>query len=402
MMKYNLAPNMFWPMTEPATPFGDISGNDFTATPTATGITYQNVTLPDGSKMPLFDGTAEATFATAAARAKLNGDKGSILLLAKVADTEWEDSTVRTLIQLRGGNDLISIAKSSRPYVMTAYRNAGGSDQQGWFYSAGKNDVMMLVITWDSTANQFKLYCDGLLSETLPAATWTQVFSSTYTRIGRQSSVSDDYWLGNAGYIAITDKVLSATEIKSIFDEWFPTTQNLFICGDSKAVGSTGAWRSLLLQSMETETGIRTILNPTGFAIGGHDIGEMRATVDSILAAQTATPLKILINLGANDVPEPTPEVSFKADYTYIIDAFRAKWPGVPIYVAGPILRTDALVTPEKLALINGYIAAVIATYETGVYAGLDESGFTMSDGVHYSLSDFTLASAGWMTAMGY
>lgn len=397
-MKRTLDPLAYWTMTENTGAFGDLSGNGFTATPTA-GLTYQNLTLPDGSRIPLFDGSKEATFWTTAFRDAFNGNSGSLIALCRVADTEWEDGTARTLINMRGNNDIITVAKSTNNYAVTASRIASGVTRQGYFYPSGKNDVMMLVLTWDRTADRFKLYADGLLSATLSAEQWTEQIATAYTRIGRSSSVASDYWLGNLGHVGITDKVLSASEVQALFREFYPTTQDIFIIGDSKSAGAVGAWRAILLQSLETEESVRYILNPTGFNIGGYDAGEMADYIETNLTSSTATPSHILINLGANDVPEPTPEADFKSQYKRIIDRCKSVFPDVPIYLA-TILRNDELVTPEKLALINGYIADLVTS--ENVNAGMSEAGLTLPDGIHYGSAAFATVASRWMTALGY
>ncbi len=399
--KQILDPYLFLPMVEAAgTIANDISGNEMDGV-YVNAPALQNLTLPNGDKIPLFDGTEEVTFWSTAFRDAFNGNQGSLIALCKVADVEWEDGVGRTLVSIRGNNDLLTIAKSLNSYCMTANRQIGASPQQGYFYPSGKNDVMVLVVTWDHAANQFYIYADGLLSFILVAPEWTETITTgTYTRIGRSSAAGSDYWIGNGGYVGITDKVLSAAEVKSLFQELYPTTQDLFIIGDSKSTGAVGGWRAMLLQSLETAEGARHILNPTRFNIGGYDVGEMADWLEAELTSSTATPANILINLGANDVPEPTPEAQFKAEYKRIIDRCKSIFPGVPIYLAGPLLRNDGLVTSEKLALINAYIADLVTS--ESVNAGISEVGLTLGDGVHYSAADLPIVATRWLTVLGY
>jgi lysophospholipase L1-like esterase len=177
-------------------------------------------------------------------------------------------------------------------------------------------------------------------------------------------------------------------------------TRRLFHVGDSKTDGDI--WPTYLWQSLNTSAGDSTYYElVTRFGVTGSTAAEMHTYVDANLAAVTGTADIITINLGANDVSALPAEATWKADMTAIVDALRAKWSAATIYIARP-WRRDYGTECNTLAT---WIAAIVATYPSNVYVGMDErvwleggdDGATMTtDGIHYSAAGQTAAAAAW------
>lgn len=107
---------------------------------------------------------------------------------------------------------------------------------------------------------------------------------------------------------------------------------NLLVVGDSKAsVNHLGIIndRFSTLEHWFSETPLR-------FGGSGWTTLTMFEQIDALIAAATGTPDYILVNLGANDVPEIDDETYLQSTWNtrtrYWIDAIQTKYPGVPMY----------------------------------------------------------------------
>lgn len=165
--------------------------------------------------------------------------------------------------------------------------------------------------------------------------------------------------------------------------------KRLFCLGDSKTDGDI--WPTYLGRNLNNTAGASIYYElPTRFGVSGATTASLKTYVDSNLAAVTGTAHIITINLGANDVSSMPAEATWKANMIAIVDALRAKWSSAAIYIARPWRRSYA----SQCNTLATWIAAVVATYPSGVYLGMDErvwmegsdDGATMTvDGIHYS-----------------
>lgn len=185
-----------------------------------------------------------------------------------------------------------------------------------------------------------------------------------------------------------------------------PIAKALFAIGDSKTDGDT--WVNFLVGVLNANDPASWIELTPRFGVSGATTATMKDYVDSNLAAVTGTAHTITINLGANDVGSMPVEATFKANLTSIIDSVRAKWSGVKVYVAHTWSRNE--LTDHNT--LSTWKAAVVATYPSNVYLGMDErvwlengdDGATYTtDGVHYNTTTGQVAAAAaWKTALGY
>lgn len=124
--------------------------------------------------------------------------------------------------------------------------------------------------------------------------------------------------------------------------------------------------------------------------------------------------VRVLINLGINDIQNGTPEeVSFKAAYNAIIAAVAAKWSAPTIYLTKPWGTSVPGTNPydSEIEDVAGWIDDLVAA-NPYCRAGIDErdsglqdpdDGITYYvDGIHYSDAGKSLVAALWKTVLGY
>ncbi len=139
-------------------------------------------------------------------------------------------------------------------------------------------------------------------------------------------------------------------------------------------------------------------------------VSDAKNTIDARLAAYDGTEpvLHVLMNWGVNDIRfEAITEVTWKANYLYIIDAVHTKWPNASIWLMRPwVINENA-----DSDMIAGWIADVVAARSSYTFLGPDErvwlkgadNGAThTSDGVHYDRSGKIEAANQWKTTLGY
>lgn len=176
--------------------------------------------------------------------------------------------------------------------------------------------------------------------------------------------------------------------------------QAILNVGDSKTAGDD--WRLLLVEALTKANNKMYAKHPTdSFGISGGTLASVLTFVSANLAAVTRQADVITINFGANDVGALPAEATWKADLVTMIDLFRAKWPSVKIYVARAWRQGYA----TECNTLATWIAAVVATYPSNVFVGMDErvwfengdNGATYtSDGVHYNVAAQTAAATAW------
>ena len=189
--------------------------------------------------------------------------------------------------------------------------------------------------------------------------------------------------------------------------------------GDSKTFGAS--WQATLYNranlakfpAMQFDWRVLTATPTTNaahagiLARNGSTPATMQALIDADLAAMTTPPVsKVLFNLGANDMGGLPAEATWEGNVLYLLDAFRAKWPTVEVYIARPWRRGfDA--DSDTLA---GWIGTVVAA-RSFAHLGPDErvtikagdNGNTNTwDGVHYSPTGASAWASAWVTALGY
>lgn len=288
---------------------------------------------------------------------------------------------------------------------------AGGSKNIARYTNL--NREIFIVVTYSDANDQLRLYFNGDLVTTLTGlgTASANVLNSTYANIGSYTSGGTNPSNGWAGRVAIFNAALTQAQVVALYNSIrLKYAENLFVIGDSKSAWNSisGIWVDTFIEAITTASGDLWGERPYKYAVGGYDVGEMDTYMQANLANTVGNPGTVLINMGANDAVQPTPQVDFEAQLTSIIDQCRTKWgTGIQIYVAKP-WRSDESANCDILA---GYIDNVIATYASNVYDGPDEriwlengdNGATYtSDGIHYNAAGAIEAADQWLTVLGY
>lgn len=115
-----------------------------------------------------------------------------------------------------------------------------------------------------------------------------------------------------------------------------------------------------------------------------------------------------LINLGVNDVTAGLPdETTWKANYQTIIDAFKADWPGIKVYITKPWKRGFDTEVTALAGWIDDLVAAnagvcFVADNESTWLKGADDGVTMTTDGVHYSVAGNAEKINQMITVFGY
>lgn len=398
----------YWPMTEASGNALDHGTTGFPVTWAATGVTRQGYTLPNGDKIVTLAGgdgnVGEGKLYSDALRDIFPYNHGCIICVVNVPLATWEDAASPSPSYLYNfSNTKFNYASRSKLGGTYGYRNSGGA-----FDNGGYSGPCMLGKTWDSTSGVMALFTNGerRLGNIAGQETYADLINTNYTRIGSSTSFGTNKWIGAVGHFILAATVPTDAQMKLLYQAIFPSTRKFFIVGDSKSTGAN-FWPGYLQNLLETATGDLWTDGPRRYALGGYDISALKNYINANLAAETETPEFILLNAGTNDARAVTitAEAIFKADYCAVIDACRAKWPGVPIFCQR-VYRCDSATTIANSTTINSYIDWCIAQYGSGVYAGPDdavwaENGdvgatYISTDKVHYSIAAHSVLAGLW------
>jgi hypothetical protein len=224
------------------------------------------------------------------------------------------------------------------------------------------------------------------------------------------ASLSNATIYGASGFTVASNFAIwdSLKEIGRPFDYDFENFRWFYSYGDSKTYARL--YQAFLQTGLETATGRRWMYGWMG--IGGYTVAQMKALIDTHLAAITGNiPEAVIINLGTNDLPTLPDETAWKTNYRYIIAAFHAKWPNAKIYLAKPV-RLSATPPSSPVAAtstLHQWIDDLIAE-QTYVYEGIDETDLENSDqyvtyfadAAHPNEAGYAKGAEYWQTAMGF
>jgi lysophospholipase L1-like esterase len=142
----------------------------------------------------------------------------------------------------------------------------------------------------------------------------------------------------------------------------------------------------------------------------GATLATTLAALSTILAgmplANEGGSLRVLINLGVNDMGSLPAEAAWEANYLSMIDAILAKWPTARVYLMRPWKQGfDAL-----SATLHSWIDVIRAARAAAVFVGPDEAIWlkgsdngvtnTPGDGIHYSAAGNAACVAQWMAVL--
>lgn len=199
----------------------DSSGNGLDGT--NHGATLADTVTPDGQPAPTFDNDY-ADIYSAGLNTAFDPDTGTLAALIQADD--WDAGSTGTAVILGYSSAyFILIQKTATEDVLRCWHVAGGSSAY-IDYTVPNLDPMMVVLTWDTDADELRLYINGAEVSGSPdtgLGTWTGSgpLTQDFTNIGRFSSVQPFPWYGMVAVVGVWDCVLTANEIRNIFCAWY-------------------------------------------------------------------------------------------------------------------------------------------------------------------------------------
>lgn len=365
--------------------------------------TLNNIAFPQGSNV-VNANSGYSTLPEASLRGVWNWSKGWWLGWAKPTSASLTDAARHQIFQSRRNNDeQINWYKDIDNYSYTITVEIGNVIRTVQWYT-GRNEWGLFALTWDTVANEIKVYIDGVLMDTLTTATpLLNPVSAPNIFIGTGNAT----FKGGLGHHAIgAGETITETQLNNLYKAVMGTTREITFSGDSKT-NFNDYWPTLMLSALKNETTDVWRERCRRFAVAGYTAAQLRTLLEANLPSAVGEPEYILMNVGANDESAGTIEATFKTALTGCIDAYRTQFPNTPIYVAFP-WRND-VATPTSPATLKTWIQAVIATYPSGVFAGHDETVWFANniatysdDGAHYNAAGSVEVVNQWMTVLGY
>lgn len=198
---------------------------DIPANSTAFNGTYSGVTLnqpgPAGTRAGLWDGTNDyGDVYSPEINSFFNPNAGTLLAFAKVSGAGvWTDSAYRAVFRFQANaNNIISPFKRNANNTLTWSYKAGGTDKS--ILTGGHSDTgwMFLALTWDSIADQFKGFKNGLQegSTQTGLGTWAGNTLSTQTLIGAETQTPTTVWDGSIAHVLLLRDVITPAEIRQL------------------------------------------------------------------------------------------------------------------------------------------------------------------------------------------
>jgi lysophospholipase L1-like esterase len=178
-------------------------------------------------------------------------------------------------------------------------------------------------------------------------------------------------------------------------------SMNILLVGDSKT-----EYAGLMCLKMSTDI-VQFYKVNDPLAHGGYTVALVKAGIDQWLTCVGYPPQALLINLGVNDAGTLPAEVTWKANYQYILDAIHTKFPGASIY----LMRIWCRGLAAHCATLNGWIGDLVTLNSTFVHLGPDESVFLengddgvtyTADGIHPNAAGYQLTADKWRETLGY
>lgn len=258
-----------WPLNEKS---GSVA-NNFRGNPNKDG-TYIGAVLNDntfisGAPVPLFVPAtpSRANVYSLNLSNDFNGSRGSLMVWFKPKDSSiWLDGTTRYICSFEAdGNNRVSFFKGDGNYILSNYYGAGGTFKYISRYT-GYVNWMQMVMTWDSDADEMKIYFNGkkIGSTQHGLGVWVGSLSSSYCIIGARTVGGLYPWDGWVSNVALWNLALESDEINYLYISDFGN--GLFIIGDSKSTISN-SWPDLLVSALATATGSVYLEKPTIWTI---------------------------------------------------------------------------------------------------------------------------------------
>jgi len=187
-----------------------------------TGVTLGQTGIGDGLTCPYFDGANDyVDHYSTSLRDALDVDAGTLAIWAKVSGAGiWTDDAFHWITSLR---------VDTNNYVQILKRNAAGNNELKAAYKAGgtedgislattPTDWFHIAITWDTTADEVKVYYAGSQQGATQTGlgTWNGDIDEDWSNIGCLEETPSNVWDGYLAHCAVWTKALTAAQISSL------------------------------------------------------------------------------------------------------------------------------------------------------------------------------------------
>jgi hypothetical protein len=170
----------------------------------------------------------------------------------------------------------------------------------------------------------------------------------------------------------------------------FDTTINnrLYYVGDSKTYRPDNTWGETLAAELTADGPIHWAGDNVG--VGATTVAYWYINIDASIASQPDNHVVALVSLGVNDFGSIS-EATWITQYQYIVDAIRARWPAIEIYIMRPWKRNH----DAQADMVAGWIDTIVASRsflhlgpDERIWLKSDDDGATNTyDGIHYRLA---------------
>lgn len=210
----------YWPLSEPSGAAAIDQTGRYHGAYTGVDLNYPGV--GDGGSAPFFDGINDfCNIYSAALATAFNGAEGAVSIWMKVSGAGvWTDATLRRLMGLRvDANNQVNLSRSATSNTLLCQYLAGATSKTVSIGSQSSTDWLHLAMTWSKSADQMKVYFQGVQTGATQTGlgTWAGTFNSTRANIGADSTVPATVWSGNLAHAAIWTRALSAGEIAELY-----------------------------------------------------------------------------------------------------------------------------------------------------------------------------------------
>lgn len=188
---------------------------------TYVGATLAGLTGPDGENAPVFDGVNDyVELYSAGLAGAIDTTKGSALVWVKAADSSvWTDGQYRRVFHISSGSALNQI-DFEKYNVNNSFRvyfdgNASGTVVDYVEYTTSRTDWFCAACTWDLTADEFKVYIDGVQVGTTQTGLGAWGAAISDINIGSRWDGAHN-WKGGIALAALWDETLSDSQIAAL------------------------------------------------------------------------------------------------------------------------------------------------------------------------------------------
>lgn len=396
----------FWEAS--GTTIADLSPTGRTRTLGYPGVTLAAPGIGDGHTAAAFSGADFEALVHFYPMAAFNGSEGGFFTWVKVFNAaQWTDGDSHYINYFQAdGNNYFFIMQDG--FGINYGYMAGGAASNHTYGETKTAKWVNIGITWSLSNNRVTCYFGGdPVAVEANAGTWAGALAEWNTWLGAALN-GDLNWYGWQAHTVIVNREVTHAEASALAlpnSGGLPALINVMPYGDSKTtLFGSYQWRMSSGNHSFWETPVR-------LGAAGRTTEDAQAAIDAELAVAVGTPNYVLYNLGANDVlgvrGGTILEADWKADTLYILDAMRAKWPSVQVYM----MRVWGRGADAECNTIDGWVADCVAARSTFARLGPDEriflengdNGVTYtSDGTHPNEVGYDLTGVQWRAVLGF